>query len=127
MLTSHSDAYISRSGDFRGDDDRRQTKPIALPLAHARGVIKKKKKKSAEAAQGFDDPVPVCLYMYVYLVLYSGLGRDRMASMATFCVDFKTSPFLMNIDARFFSTETTIKHGFLSRGTFIVTTWLQHR
>ena len=36
VLTSLSDAYISRSGDFCGDD--RQTKPIALPLAHARGV-----------------------------------------------------------------------------------------
>ena len=32
-----SDVYILRSGDFRADR-RRQTKPIALPLAHARGV-----------------------------------------------------------------------------------------
>ena len=40
--------YLSRSGDFCGDDDdndnnrptdRRQTKPIALSLAHACGVI----------------------------------------------------------------------------------------
>ena len=38
MLTSHLDAYISRSGDFRADN-RRQTKLIALPLVHARGVI----------------------------------------------------------------------------------------
>ena len=35
MLTSRSDAYISRSGDFRGDDDR-ETKPIALPLVRMR-------------------------------------------------------------------------------------------
>ena len=54
VLTSRSDAYIFRSGDYCGDDDdvdddRRQTtrrrdrdrqKPIALPLAHARGVIR---------------------------------------------------------------------------------------
>ena len=36
VLTSGLDAYISRSEDFCGDD--RQTKPIALPLVHARGV-----------------------------------------------------------------------------------------
>ena len=39
MLTSRSDAYISKSGDFCGDDDDRQTKSIASLLAHARGVI----------------------------------------------------------------------------------------
>ena len=33
VLTSHSDAQISRCGDFHGDNDKRQTKPIALPLA----------------------------------------------------------------------------------------------
>ena len=37
MLTCRLDAQISRSGDFRAD--RRQTTAIALPLAHARGVI----------------------------------------------------------------------------------------
>ena len=41
VLTSRSDAYISRSGDFRGDDDDddnddRQTKLIALPLVRMR-------------------------------------------------------------------------------------------
>ena len=36
VLTSRLDAQISRSGDFPAD--RRQTKPIALPLAHAHGV-----------------------------------------------------------------------------------------
>ena len=40
VFTSHSEAYISRSGDFYANDTRqRQTKPITLPLAHARGVI----------------------------------------------------------------------------------------
>ena len=34
--TCHSDAYILRCGSFRADDDdRQQTKAIALPLAHA--------------------------------------------------------------------------------------------
>ena len=39
MPASRSDAYISRSVDFRANDRRQRTKPIALPLAHARGVI----------------------------------------------------------------------------------------
>ena len=39
LLMSHSDGQILGCGDFRGDDDDdRQTKLIALPLAHARGV-----------------------------------------------------------------------------------------
>ena len=38
VLTSHSDAYIFRSGDFCADNDR-QTKPIALPLVHAHRVM----------------------------------------------------------------------------------------
>ena len=33
-----------RSGDLR-DDDRRQTQPIALPLAHAHGVVTTKSGK----------------------------------------------------------------------------------
>ena len=36
VLTICSHAYISRSGDFRDDDDDRRK---ALPLAHARGVM----------------------------------------------------------------------------------------
>ena len=56
-----------------------------------------------------------------------GLGRDRMASMAISCVDFKTSPFLVNLNAGFFSAANNVKHGFLSSGTFIGSTWLQHR
>ena len=47
-----------------------------------------------------------------------GLGRDRMASMAISCVDFKTSPFLVNLNAGFFSAANNVKHGFLSSGTF---------
>ena len=31
---------MSKSGNFYGDDDRQTDKPIALPLVHARGVIK---------------------------------------------------------------------------------------
>ena len=42
MLTSRSDAYISRSGDFRGDDRRQTDKTDCFtPCAHARGVKKK--------------------------------------------------------------------------------------
>ena len=39
VLTAHSDVYISRTGDFRTDDnnDRRST-IYTLPLTHARGV-----------------------------------------------------------------------------------------
>ena len=56
-----------------------------------------------------------------------GLGRDHMASMAISCVDFKTSPYLVNLNAGFFSAENNVKHGFLSSGTFAGATWLQHR
>ena len=42
-----------------------------------------------------------------------------MASMAISCVDFKTSPFLVNLNAGFFSAENNVKHGFLSSGTLI--------
>ena len=38
-LMSHSDVWIWLSGDFCDDDSRWQTNPIALPLAHAHGVI----------------------------------------------------------------------------------------
>ena len=48
-----------------------------------------------------------------------------MASMAISCVDFKTSPFLVNLNAGFFSAENNVKHGFLSSGTFTGATWLQ--
>ena len=36
VVTAHIDVQNSRSGDFC-DDDRRQTKPIALPIVHVRG------------------------------------------------------------------------------------------
>ena len=38
-LIDLNDAWIFRCGDFCADD-RQQTKPIALPLVHACGVIK---------------------------------------------------------------------------------------
>ena len=40
--TKRFEAHLSRCQDLHGDfsgDDRQQTKPIALPLAHARGVL----------------------------------------------------------------------------------------
>ena len=36
VVTAYIDVQNSRSGDFH--NDRRQTKPVALPLAHAHGV-----------------------------------------------------------------------------------------
>ena len=38
------------------------------------------------------------------------------------CINLKSSPFLVNPDAGFFSVATDVKHGFLSFGTLTVAT-----
>ena len=49
-----------------------------------------------------------------------------MASVATFCVNNETSPFLLHFCVGFFSAEMNLKHGFLPCETFTGATWLQH-
>ena len=52
VLTIHSDAYISRSGDFRADNDNKQTNQLFYPLgACARGNNIPAQAKADSAAQ----------------------------------------------------------------------------
>ena len=59
----------------------------------------------------------------IYSSYKSTLVLDSMTHQAKTCVNLKSSPFLVNLDAGFFSVATDIKHGFLSFGTFSVATW----
>ena len=56
----------------------------------------------------------------------SMLVLDSMTHHVKLYIDLKSSLFLVNLNAGFFSVATDIKHGFLSFGIFTVTTWLQH-